>query len=369
MGPKVISAGLTFAVWWLIFFRCILPTPGQSWEWSPAAPHQAAVCEVRSGDRAGSGVYVRFGALRGVLTAAHIVIAGESTVRFSDGAEQTARTTVDKFGHDVAFVFCTHPTIAPVPICEVDPIPGERAEMLTYGGPSMHTLRRFWAVVEATQGDVTRYRCDVISGDSGGAILNGHHELIGIQAHGYEPIPARTGWYAYHGGGSASCRPIRAFLGRVLGCGPGGCAPAGCPVPPAAGAGQAMYPPAVSPEIPPTAEPPAVPAVMPAPAAEAPQTEIDYDRLAELIYARILADADKFRPPAGPPGPAGETGPRGPPGESTTIDLDALAAEIGSRLPPITFQALGSDGANAGDPVKKHLGEVLRIKSFLVEKP
>jgi hypothetical protein len=62
----------------------------------------------------------------------------------------------------------------------------------------------------------------------------------------------------------------------------------------------------------------------------------------------------------GPPGPQG---PRGPPGEAGNVDLDALAARVIARLPPLRFQARKPDGTLHGPVIEKHLGETLYSKS------
>lgn len=63
--------------------------------------------------------------------------------------------------------------------------------------------------------------------------------------------------------------------------------------------------------------------------AEGKPAVIDYDRLAEVLAARIKP----LPGPAGPPGPVGPSG-TGTPGAPATVDYDKLAEEVITRLPP-----------------------------------
>lgn len=305
----------------VILVLCVLHANAQTWNWSPPAPHHAATCKVQSATGRGSGIYIEYGDLHGVLTAAHITEGQNTEVTFGDGAKATGESTIDKFGHDVAFVFVTHPALLPVPMATTDPKPGEKVEFLTVGGPERR-LRTFWATIRAIRDRVTEYNCDVLSGDSGGAILNTKGELIGIQSFGCDPL---TSWPAYRGAGSASCKPIRDFLGRVAKCGPKGC--------PRPDGNAQFYPP--SPKLIPVQKP-VRPAVQSPVKRQLPSTppgpSIDYNKLVEIILAKI--NPEDFRGPMGPPGPTGQTGAGqiGPPGPSATIDLDDLAKRIKEKI-------------------------------------
>lgn len=311
----------------------------QTWEWSSPAAHHAAVCRIQSGNRGGSGIYIKYGELRGVLTAAHIADGRDAQVTFSDGTKATGNSTIDKFGHDVAFIFVNNPATTPVAISNMDPRPGDRVEFVTTGGPE-HRLRMFWATIRATGSSVTEYDCDVLAGDSGGGILNAQAELIGIQSFGYLPL---TSWPAYRGSGSASCKPIRDFLGRVAKCSPGGCPPGANPR-----KGPEYYPPAPLISVrKPKGRLPAKPAkpqkiaAGPSPG-HPPRLSIDYSRLVQMILAKI--NPDDFRGPPGPPGPPGDTGepgavgklgrdgPAGPSGTAGAVDMDDLARRINKRI-------------------------------------
>lgn len=310
-----------------ILFQILIPSANaQTWDWSPPAAHHAAVCRVQSENRAGSGIYVEYGELRGVLTAAHVTEGQDTQVTFSDGTKATGKSTIDKFGHDVSFIFIDNSAITPVAIANIYPQLGDRVEFVTTGGPQ-HRLRMFWATIRSIGDNITEYDCDVLAGDSGGAILNTLGQLVGIQYAGRFPL---TAWPAYRGAISVSCKPIRDFLGRVAKCGPKGC--------PDKKKNQQYYPPLVPVQKPdgPIVQPPAQLPVPP------PRLSIDYDKLVEAVLAKI--NLDDLRGPAGPVGPTGETGlqggpglkgrngPVGPRGPAEVIDIDDLAKRIKKRI-------------------------------------
>lgn len=124
-----------------------------------------------------------------------------------------------------------------------------------------------------------------------------------------------------------------------------------CPVPPATSA--PSYPAAPYPidpadiapvlPLPPLPPPPVLPGEI--------EIEIDYARLADLVYARIVANAELFR------GPRGEPGTPGGPGY---IDSAAIIAVIRETLPPITVQTIDSDG-NVIESEAVHLGGTLNL--------
>lgn len=320
-----------------IVFVCSIVT-AQSWDWSPPAPHHAAVCKVTSGNRSGSGIYVQYGKLRGVLTVAHISTGGRATVQFSDSTKATGKTLDDKFGHDIAFIFVSHPSITPVSIAKQNPLHLDRVEFVTKGGPE-HRIRSFWGNKRDAGPDKTKYDCDVLSGDSGGGIFNTQGELVGIQAFGQgHKIAGQTAWNAYHGAGGASCERIRDFLKRISQLGK--CGPRGCPAP--SNPRQQFYPPA--PFQKPDRRRPAHPAtpkrdVKPALPSTPPGLSIDYRKLVEMILLEI--DLEDFRGPVGSTGPAGRpgapgingrNGSQGPQGAAEDIDLDDLVKRINKRI-------------------------------------
>lgn len=187
------------------------------WTWSPPAEYHAAAVRVESGGRAGSGIQITHGDLRGVLTAAHVISGRSATVTWQDGQQRTGAATTDKFGHDLAFVAVSRNTAA-VPIARRGPRAGDRVEYVTLGGPQQK-LRPFFATVRAA-GDKLETDGHVTYGDSGGAILNGRGELVGIQSVGLGHAVGGDGSYkVFSGSGSAPFRAAAAFVGRVIATG------------------------------------------------------------------------------------------------------------------------------------------------------
>ncbi len=373
--------------WGFIFCRVV---DAQTWDWSPLAPHHEAVCIVRAlgpdisegkeGWFRGSGVIVEYGNLRGVLTAAHAMTGKKIVIQFSDGSKSQVDSkdyTTDKFGHDLAFIFAITPRlIKSITMATEDPVVGDRVEFVTTGGPESR-LRSFWATVRSVANDTTEYNCDVLDGDSGGGILNAKGRLIGIQAYGIPPrIAESTSWTAYHGSGSASCRPIRDFLGRIAKS--KRCGPRGCPSP----GNEQFYPP-LSPA---GLQQRATPLILPAGAAWRPVTPgdkpfagkppkppnsrtpvpgkspyvvnfgppvVDYDKLIEEILARI--DMSKLRGPVGPQGKPGSTGAQGRPGSQ------------GQQGP--TGPAGATDIDEIADAGKRKIGGSIRIKVTPISPP
>ena len=77
----------------------------------------------------------------------------------------------------------------------------------------------------------------------------------------------------------------------------------------------------------------------------------------EAIVQRLVADP-RLRGPAGPPGPAGRDGAAGSSGAAAAVDVDALAAAVAAKLPPIYFRKVNAaTGAELSPPEPVHLGE------------
>ena len=359
----LILSAVAFGVLWLLD-----SANAQTWDWSPRASHHAAACEVRSGDpertignkqvyQGGSGVYISFGKLRGVLTAAHVMKGDNAVVTFSNGIGVTSRWTSDKFGHDVAFIFATHSSITPIPMSQQDPNIGDRVELVTYGGPASRQLRSFWAVVGSIGNKVTKYNCDVLDGDSGGAILNLKRELIGIEAHGYDKIETQKEWHAYRGADSANTKIIRDFLRRVAGTpgrNPGKCGPRGCPAPRSLPPLSPFYPPpGPAPAAPPSSEAPEIPSTP-------VSAEINYDLLATMILKQI--NPDDFRGPAGLAGSVGPTGLQGP------IGVDGVPGVAGLQGPSGFYSDLTEEEMlDLARRIKKLINGSVRVKVEAVQ--
>lgn len=208
----------------LLCLLLVSAAQAQYWQWSEPAEHHKAAVVVRSPESGGSmavtsGTYISFGQGTGVLTCAHGIKSREVDVTFSDGRVERGLATCDKDGHDIAFVYVTHPTIQPVPFSQSPPQVGERVEFVTYGGPDT-SIRYFWAQVTSTTSQSTETTGKVTYGDSGGGILNERGELVAVQSVGTggKLTTANVGgasFDVFQGSGSASFPAIQAFLNRV----------------------------------------------------------------------------------------------------------------------------------------------------------
>ena len=354
-----------FAIFWILIYLIVITAfwigikmqeaNAQEWDWSPPAKHHEAICSVMAlvetnqgqktqGWLRGSGVFIEYGELRGVLTVAHAMTGKGIIVEFSNGTKSAADDyTTDKYGHDLAFIFLVTPgSVEPARIAEVSPGTGSRVEIVTTGGPETR-LRSFWATVKTVDAAITEFDCDVLSGDSGGGIFTSANEIMGIQAYGVEKIATSEKWSAFRSAGAASCSRIRGFLDRIVKARGGNCGPSGCPTP--------LYPPRSDPAG--EAWRPATPGLPAAAAASkslqpglrppAPPYKVqfgpplvDYDKLAKAVLLQI--DLKALQGPAGPTGPAGRDGTAGRDGETgkagpkTIQDLDAIAKAVKKKI-------------------------------------
>lgn len=312
------------------------------WTWSASGQaHHAAVVRVSNpvDGGAGSGVYCQLGGRAGVLTCAHLEPRDKLRVTFADGTSQEGAATVDKFKHDICFVFVTHPSITPAAIAVQDVRPGESVEFATYGGPDA-MFRHFLGNVTTT-GNRLEVATPVTHGDSGAPVFNQRGEVVGIQSVGMgQTLTNSRGFNVYESSGAVGWAPLTQFVGRCFG---GQCEP-GAPgrQSPAGGSGGDVdfYP------------PPAVqqqaqqvnPMPGPQPASDPPAAvSVDYDRLSAIVLAQLEQDirsgkySDELRGPAGQPGPP------------ASIDVDELAR----RLPPVVLSIDGAQqSAPLGQPIK-----------------
>jgi hypothetical protein len=308
---------------------------GQNWQLSPSAEHHAAVVEVKTFIRnthngreygKGSGTYVRYGELTGIMTAAHVVKGGPlgtSEVIWQDGTKVSGAWTNCRLGADVAWVDAQHATIPPLEIGESPPQQGEWLELCGYGGPgdsSKNSFRHWWGTFAAS-GRMTdnrgnpeaEYHCPVMEGDSGGAILNQQRQLVGVIATGDVPIRRIGTALALDGMGGPAHSVVLAFAGRVQqrGCGPSSC-------PPPQGGGGGAYPPRIAPT--PRQKPDQPPPLVPVPPV-APT--IDLDSLAEKLVEKMAEDP-RFKGPPGQDGQDGKDGQDGQPGKDGAPGQDGL---------------------------------------------
>ena len=313
--PKSWALDIVAAIlaWMLLLVVVCSAEETQHWEWSPAASHHAAACRVRSGNNEGGGIYVEYGGMRGVLTAGHIIDnSALAECTWADGHRVGGKATVDKYRNDIAWVFVYRTGVEPLQVATSPPAQGDRVEFVCYGGPQQK-LRHWWSTYKRDQSYVgspreAQYDAWVVSGDSGGAILDSSSHVVGIQSTGIVGHSGGSDWTVYEGSGSATCRAIRQFVDRVRQqhgdksepgrCQPGRCQPGRCPSP---GPGNQFYPPI----------PPLVPVkpIEPIEPAEPEQS----DRLVEL-RAELLAAIAKVKALPGEQGPPGSPGEQGPPG-------------------------------------------------------
>ena len=305
-----------------------------NWNWSPSGQlHHKSAVVIRSGSAITSGVFVRSGDLRGILTCAHGLTQQTVTINWSDGSRSSGEPTIDRYNHDVGWVFVDHPSIRPLTISTSPLRSNERVEFVTYGGPSQK-LRHFYGVY--TGGDSTRvwYAANVINGDSGGTILNSRHEVVGVQSVGDRQVRAFThdgqAWPVYQNGGSPPIATIRRFIDRVRArCQDGNCQPGQPP---------GIYPP---------------PNVTPEPDRDEVTRE-DLEELKQMIQAISLKPGPRGPPgrdgsdgkdgPPGSDGKPGKDGPPGPPGRDATVEYAVLAEEVIKRLPPIQVETYDAQG-------------------------
>lgn len=343
-----------------------------SWQWSPAANYHSAAVTIDCGGDGTSGIYLDLGSVRGVLTCAHgLGKAREATVTFSDGSQARGTYTHDKYDFDVAFIFVSSNTIQPVKFSLNDPQPGERVEYLGFGGPQQ-TLRHFYATVTKLDSRSLTTDGDVMSGDSGAAVVNSKGEVVGVQStgnaegpggKGYKQFTDSTGhtWQIYRDSNGAPTSSIRNFLRRVFSqnCRPGDACYLGPGSVPYQPYGQPVNP--GQPQIYPGQQPQTYPGQV------QDTTPIPDPRIDDLV-AKIEAISEQLQnlPPGmpGERGPQGEPGPMGPvgppaqvdiqaivqqvvaemPQQEVRIDIDQLAEAVLERLPPITVKLYDKEG-------------------------
>ena len=211
------------------------------WNWSPPAAHHWAAVRINGG----SGVYVEFEGVTGILTANHV---GSSPIDWLDGKDATiGERHKCRLGTDVAFIVAKHPSIQPLKIASTAPQVGERLEIIGFGGPR-RKLRNYYGTVLASNLDTDlAIDCNVAAGDSGGAVVNSRGEVVTV-------VSAGDSGEFNNGEARAHPRlivprwtPVRNFLQRVrdrLAKGPGGdnCPDGNCPAePPASPPGGDIY--------------------------------------------------------------------------------------------------------------------------------
>ncbi len=330
------------------------------WRWSPSQPHHNAAVQVRVGTSFGSGIYVAYGELRGVLSAQHVGSGRTAaTVTWSDGTQTAGHRTIDKFSHDLAFIFTRHPSIKPIELAEGEPRAGDRLEVLGFGGPKTNPpLRAFFGdYVAPPENVVSRSHhildCYVIHGDSGAGVLRGA-KLIGIAVSGTAGEGRLGGVPVYKQTCAVRWTPIRNFLARIHTryCPGGQCQPQPFHTPRENPENYSqLYPPQTRPS---QTEPSPAPTQTPGPVdREALKAEITQALEAKLVPAivgqvadYIAAKPEQFR------GPQGKDGARGANGrDGKDVDPQQLA-ELQRRLAELEnakweFKIYDASGAEA----------------------
>jgi len=311
----------------------------------------SAVVRIQCGSSVGSGCYL---GQRLILSCAHLS-RGEGTtsvsVRFPDGSSHTgAIIKVDRQWDQSLIRLDTTPRHIGIRIASSNPEIGDTVVAIGYDyGRSLR--RRIGRVIRRVTSRVGQpadwfdVSTQVISGCSGGPVLNHRGEVIG-NLWGAAPgktVANSTGrTQAFLGEHMASLTAYWASWGIRRGCGP--------QLRPSPGSGS------------PTPTEPQQP----------PQIELPEGFVAEIV-AKLKSDPEFVAACKGEPGVDGQdgqdgcTGPAGPPGRDGTdgadaepVDVDKLAQAIRVALPGITVTTRGRDGQEIllGDV---RLGEVLEL--------
>lgn len=311
------------------------------------------VVRIQVGNSVGSGAYLGD---RLVLSCAHIFREEsenrQALVQFPDGEQHWGVSKCVDFHWDQSLIeLSTVPNAKGVCVATANPQPGEQVVALGYAfGREIKQITgsvlKYVSPTSTDPGDWFAFSGSTTEGWSGGPIFNRHGELIGnlwgtrdadatsvgvmcgrtrrfllpwnarleavrlAQCAGNQcvPLPPRTR--------VAPARVRNVFTGPSVIVAPSG------PRPPATTAPSTNQPNGPGPATPPTVD-----------------VQIDYDRIAELVIAKMKEDPAPFIGPAGPQGPAGPAGPAGPPG------LAGADGSAGVQGPPGPQGPAGKDGA------------------------
>jgi CBS domain-containing protein len=373
-----------------------------SWRFLKCRPSVYAICRVvqrpprGEAERIGSGALIWSNGKQGiVLTASHVVPEDrEPVLAHWPAGKRIGRVLARDPEADIAFLaFDEVPATAYVlPLSDRDLEPGDLAAHLAYGVQAK--LRNFEGkVLEVTPERIVT-DAYAIAGDSGGPIVSGDR-VVGV-------ITAANIRNAQLGGGDffmakptvgASCGPLKKLFSRIgnrrrqyYQAGPSqmvqNCPT--CPTPSGWSSGQVICPPGYSPSYggtsttipepsgpilvdgntgqPPTYQPPTYQPPAYQPPAQQPPTqpgeveiEIDYNKLADLVFEQMAANPTPFKGDPGPPGDPGrdgqngqgQAGPRGEPGIAGPVGPQGDRGDPGERGPlgpPRRIGLVGADG-------------------------
>jgi len=337
------------------------------WTFTKSRKSHFGICRTKQNDfseritRTGSGVLVWSDGKRGfVLTANHSVPNNDpvlchwpsgkryGTVARRDTAADIAMIMLDDVPRDAIVV--------PVDMGST-PKPGGYVEICGYGA-QVSDIRTFWGLIRTdTTYDVQIVaNAYIVHGDSGGPMLQ-RDRVVGVALGGTREKAVQT-----------TNGPI-AIIYPACGCGPGPirrmlrcmfrnrcmprvypvipipvqqCAPMGAPVPmlvPSQQRPQTIINNNVPQPLQPL--PTKQPEQKPDPKPDGPVTaeiEIDYNKLADLVYERMANNPEHFR------GPPGEKGDNGNPGGTPEIDYAVLSDRIYEKISENADQFRGPPG-------------------------
>ena len=232
---NVLWAGLIYACVATILLTFVVPlnaqTRKQYWNWTEPGEHHKSIVIVRatydyrekSGGTFGSGVYINYKGMHGILTARHTVTRRPQYIRIIDylGRMTNPCRLISKTSDriDLAFIKYYNKELTPLSIAESKPIPGQEYELVGWGGPGndekeTNAIRHFWVTcIPTTTSSKNEYRGGICLGDSGGPILTKDHKVAGIVLQGYHPRSAR--WPSFKDCNSCFYSDMVKFLDRL----------------------------------------------------------------------------------------------------------------------------------------------------------
>lgn len=370
------------------------------WQFVPSRNSHWAVCRIYSNGQIGTGTLVWSNGREGVvITAQHVVAAGDTCQVLWPSGRRPGRVLLRDMGADLAAIAVDNcpPDAWVVPVADDDQSAvhaGHRVTICAYGDPTLQ-LREFSGVAtDRTDPDKLEVRAAILPGDSGGPVLDHQSQrLVGVVLAG-KPVDSDTAQAAGQSTQlrvtvmtptyAAGRRPVRRLLARALGAAttparlagqllhsmpvrtcPRAAAPpgffnAGSRCLPASQPGyvveynqHTLLPDSNSPVQGPT---PQDPPVQEPPPEEPPPTDvevtIDYQQLADLVFAQMQQRPELFTGPAGLPGPTGEQGPPGPPGPAGAQGPAGPAGPPGATGPAGPPGEAGPAGAQG--PMGEH---------------
>lgn len=261
-------------------------------------PDYSSIVVVSSPGKIGTGAYIEYEELKGILTCAH-AISPRIKVEFENGKSVHLNyVDTDKFGNDLAFAPYENKELIPLKMELGEQSKFKIVEFRSKGtGSKRQYFGEFERITKYADNEIALYNANVISGDSGGPALTENGTVIGVQIVGQERIPGTDNQYYGSGTvpGTTICKFLRRVKEKIQGSCPNGfCRPPGAFQPPANPDRKpppSSFPKKSEEEVPIPYPPPEKPrpALPPKPKEEVKQ-EIDYDKLAEAISKNLKND-------------------------------------------------------------------------------